>query len=69
MSTTILDLYGTMDNAWSALKKALRSESSWSNLTGQQKLKFQDWIAKNADFYKDGDDIDWVGAFYDWFED
>lgn len=69
MDTTILDLYGTKDNAWSALKKALRAEKAWSDLTGQEKLEFQNWIAQTAAFYKDGEGIDWIGAFYDWQEE
>ena len=69
MDTTLLDLYGNVDNAWSDLKRKLRSERTWSDLTGHEKLEFQGWMLDNAQYYKDGDRIDWVGAFYDWWED
>lgn len=69
MDSTLFDLYGTLDNAVSALKKSLSDEPAWSRLEGSEKMMFQNWIEDNASAYKDGDQIDWVGAFYDWYED
>ena len=69
MDMTIADLYGNIDNAVSDLKRVLRNEPAWTVLLGKAKLAFQDWITENASHYKDGDKIDWIGAFYDWLED
>jgi hypothetical protein len=68
MDTTLFDLDGTLDKAVSALKKALSGEYEWQEMEGPEKLAFQKWVQKNARNYKDGDEVDWVGAFYDWLE-
>jgi len=68
MDTTLYDLYGTLDNAVSKLKDALKAESEWAELSGHEKLEFQEWLEKRARSYKDVDKIDWIGAFYDWLE-
>ena len=69
MDTTLFDLYGTLANAYKTMKAALRDERAWSNLDNGDKAAFCNWIEDNASAYKDGDTLDWVGAFYDWLED
>jgi hypothetical protein len=69
MDTTIYDLYGTQDNAWADMKKVLRMEPAWRDAEGPYKVSFQTWMLDNAQYYKDGEKIDWVGAFYDFLED
>ena len=68
MNTTILDLFGTADNAVSSLKKALSNDAFWNGMSGHDKVVFQEWAFNNAKNYKDGETLDWVGAFYDWLE-
>ena len=69
MDTTLYDAYGTLDKAVEALKSTLKGECEWENLSGLQKFAFQEWVEKNARVYKDGDKVDWIGAFYDWLEE
>ena len=69
MDTTLFDLYGTLDKAVLAMKKALQAEPAWRRMEGAQKVLFQNWIEDHAEAYKDNDKVDWVGAFYDWLED
>lgn len=69
MDTTLYDVYGTLDKAVVALKRTLKGESEWENLSGLQKFAFQEWVEKTARVYKDGDKVDWIGAFYDWLEE
>lgn len=66
---TLIDIYGTEKVARSAMKKALSNEQKFGDLETEDRAKYLEWMRKNARKYKDGDAIDWIGAFYDWSED
>ena len=68
MIDTVLDVYGTEISARKALFRALVSERRFGDLDIEKKDAFIEWAFGNANLYKDGSKIDFIGAFYDWLE-
>lgn len=69
MTTIIEDLYGSRSLATVDLDNSLQEESAWTDLFDYEKDAFRDWVIADAHIYRDGDKVDWVGAFYDWLEE
>jgi len=63
---TILDQYGTKQDALEHLCDTLIVEEPYAALFSTEQEAFHVWAFKNSAHYIDGDYIDWVGAFYDW---
>lgn len=68
MKSIFADIYGTKPKAIKALKEALANEQAYTGLFDDEKETFHRWMEKNAGQYEDGDELDFVGGFYDWLE-
>ena len=64
----VTDAYGTEKAARESLVKALIAERRFWDLPAEKRDAFIEWAFANGGEYKDGDKIDWIGAFYDWIE-
>lgn len=68
LTKTLAIRYGSQQDVIEDIADTLIVEGAYADLDMDQNLAFQTWAFANAEHYLDGTDIDWVGAFYDWYD-
>lgn len=68
LTKTLAARYGAQQDVLEDICDTLIVEGPYADLDGEKQDAFHTWAFANAEHYLDGYDVDWVGAFYDWYD-